>query len=88
MSENVATDWLGGVSPHGIRLGVDLICDQNECIIDVSELLEIFEVTVQFLLPICKHAATDKFCTEVACKRIDDDHLDIESLAHTLDFFS
>ena len=88
VSENVATDWLGWVSPHGIRLGVDLICYQNKGIVDIGELLEIFEVTVQLLLPVCKHAATDKFRTEVACKRIDDDHLDIEPLAHTLDFFS
>ena len=63
-----------------------LVGDQHEGVVDVSKLLEIFQVTVEFLLAVCQHTTADVFCTEVACQGIDNNHLHIEAFAHALDF--
>ena len=86
VSKYVATDWLCWVAPHCIWLGVNLVGNEYQCIVHIGKLLQIFQVTVEFLLAVCQHSSADEFCSEVAGERIDNDHLDIEAFAHSLDF--
>ena len=86
MGEDVAADGLGRVAPHGVRLGVHLVGDKHECVVDVGEFLQVLQVAVELLLASGEHASSNELGTEVAGQRIDDDHLDVQSLAHSLDF--
>ena len=42
-------------------------------------------MTIEFLLSGCEHTASDVFCTEVACQRVDDDEFHIDILREFLD---
>ena len=86
--KDVAANWLCWVAPHGVRFGVHLVGDQHQRIVYVGQLLQVLEMAVQFLLPTSEHSTTDEFSSEVTGQRIDDDHLDVQTLAHALDFIS
>ena len=88
MGQDVSTDRFCWVAPHGVGLGVNLVRDQHKCVVHVGEFLQVLQMTVQLLLSASKHAATNEFSTEVTRERINDDHFDVEALAHALDFVS
>ena len=49
--DDVSTNRLRWVPPHCIGFGVNLICHQNKCIIYISQLFQIFEMSIELLLP-------------------------------------
>ena len=68
VGENVAANWLCWISPHCIWFGMNLVRYQDKRVVHISELLQVLEMAVQFLLPVCKHTTSDEFSTEVACQ--------------------
>ena len=86
--EDVTANWLGWIAPHCVWLRVDLIGHEDKCVVDVRQLLQILEVPVELLLAVGEHTSANIFGTEVAGEGINDDHLDVQALAHALDFIN
>ena len=63
-----------------------MVGDKHECVVDVGEFLQILQVAVELLLASGEHASSNELGTEVAGQGVDDDHLDVQPLTHSLDF--
>ena len=62
----MASDRACWVPEERIRFCSDLICDDNNAIVQITPTEQIMHVFVQFLLSVCERASSDKLCTELA----------------------
>ena len=65
VGQNVSADGLGWVAPHGIGLRVNLVGDQDECVVDVRQFLQVLQMAVELLLSAGKHTTSDELSTEM-----------------------
>ena len=66
-------------------LGVNLVCDQDESVADIRQLLQLPQVLVQLLLALSELASSEVLRTEVASQRVDDDQFHLDVPRHPLD---